>query len=162
MADPFTIGLLLVAFAKSFVERAGSRSADLVFDALGNGRNSAADPQLETRVVAQLQSSPAAVAAAAQAINDDVLNFPADANRLVSSAPGLLESFLGISSSQGRAQRGRCPVGDHWILTPPTYLLPDGSSISPLTTFGAMRRQSPLMRARCSRGHVWLVFPITA
>ena len=110
----------------------------------------------------RIQEDPGFAAQAAAAINADIVSFPQAAESIIERTPGLLQWMLGISSDQRIAQGGKCPVGGHWMLTPPTYLLPDGSSVSPLTTFPAMRRRSPLMRARCSKGHVWLVFPVTA
>jgi hypothetical protein len=163
MADPLTLGLLLVTFAKSFADQAGSRTADLVFDAVTRSEaHQVPTDQLAQAAAAKIGENRRFAEQAAAAVNSDIVSFPRAAQDLIEGTPGLLQGLMGISSAQTRAQFGKCPVGGHWLFTPPTYLLPDGSSVSPLTTFAAMRRTSPLMRARCSKGHIWPVFPVTA
>lgn len=162
MADPFTLGLLLVTFAKSFADEAGSRTADMVFDAANRSHaHQMPTDQLVQAAAARIGESNGFAQRAAAAINSDIVSFPRAAQGVVEGTPGLLQALLGISSAQAVAQSGKCPVGGHLMLTP-AYLLPDGSSVSPLTTFASLRRKSPLMRARCSKGHLWQVFPVVA
>jgi hypothetical protein len=152
MADPFTLGLLLVTFAKSFADQAGSRTADLVFDAATRSQaHQVPTDHLVQTAAAKIGGNRGFAVEAAAAINSDIISFPHAAQGIVEATPGLLQGFLGISSAQTKAQFGKCPVDGHLMFIPPTYLLPDGSSVSALTTFASMRRKSPLMRARCSK-----------
>jgi hypothetical protein len=162
MSDPLTLGLLLVTFAKSFADQAGSRTADLVFDTVTRSQaHQMPTDHLVQTTAARIETNHDFAEHAAAAINSDIVSYPRAAHDLIVGTPGLLEGLLRISSAQTRAQKGKCPMGGHWLFTPPAYLLPDGSPVSPLTTFAAMRRMSPLMRARCSKGHSWPVFPVT-
>jgi hypothetical protein len=163
MADPLTLGILLVTFAKSFAGQAGSRTADLVFDAVTRtqARQFPTD-QLAQEAAVRIKGNHGFAEQAAAAINSDIVSFPQAAQGIVEGTPGLLQRMLGISFAQRAAQGGKCPVGGHVLFPGPTYLLPDGSSVSSFTTFTALRRKSPMMRARCSKGHIWPVFPVTA
>jgi hypothetical protein len=150
---------LLTSFATSFVSQAGSRTASLVFDQFGK----AADFSTPAAVASRVKSDPRFAKETVDAINADILHFPAQAERIIETKPGLLQSILNISPEQSTFQRtGRCPVGREFLFRPPTYLKPDGTAVSPWTTFPALRRQSPLMRGQWKQGHQWLVFPVSA
>lgn len=89
--DPLTIGLLLVTFAKSFAEQAGSRAADLMCDQFGN---SAAEVNSQT-VANRLNEDPGLADEAADAINHEILTYPVQAESILNGQPGLLQPFLG-------------------------------------------------------------------
>jgi hypothetical protein len=161
--EPATIALLVIRFASSFADRAGSRSADLVFDYLER-RPSAGNNPAEA-IEASVKIEPGFGELVTDAINGDILSFTVDAAKVVYSEPFLLQSFLGISNSHARfAFRGKCPIGGEFLIIPPSYLRPDGTRITGMTllSYPSLRRESPLARGRCRNGHEWLVFPVAA
>src|SRR5215470_18961328 len=116
MADPFTLALLLVTFAKSFADRAGSRTADLVFDAAARSQaHQMPTDQLVQAAAARMGENRGFAEQAAAAVNSDIVSFPSAAQSIVEGTPGLLQGLLGISSAQAKAQSGKCPVGGHWM-----------------------------------------------
>lgn len=162
--DPLT--MLLAAFAKSFADQAGSRTADLVFDAATRPAAASTSVDAIANAVSEaIRTNPSLRQQVTDAINADIAQYPQPAEAIISAAHGggLLESLFGISADQAKFNtRGRCPVGGHLMVVPPKYRTPDGRSIPALTTFPAMKRLSPLAVATCRQGHSWQVFAVAS
>lgn len=145
---------LFTAFATSFANQAGSRTASLLFDQFGRG----ATPQ-PNEVAERVEADPGFARQAAAAIDADMEQFPAQAERIIAGKRGLLETLWGASPQQAYFQKtNRCPVGNEMVLLP-AFVKPDGTKVSAIT-FNALRRESPLMRGQCRKGHQWPVFAV--
>lgn len=159
--EPLTLTYLVIRFANAFVDRAGSRTADLVFNYVQGASGAGANPA--SAIETNIRRDPGFGNLVADAINGDALRFTADAAKLVYSEPGLVQAWIGISDDHAKfAFRGQCPIGGEFLFLPPKYLMPDGVQVSSMTLYPLMKKKSVLMRAQCRSGHAWLVFPVVS
>ncbi len=168
--DPVSLASLaswvIGGFVSELGKTAGSRVGKVVFGSDTPSPDVATRDDLvalEERLLSHIRARPDVVPALEVAVREDLSERPTVAKWVERERPGLIESALsgayGITPEQARFQgKSRCPIGGERLLWPPSYFTPDGRRLSPFATFRLMRRESPVVTARCKNGHTWQVF----